>query len=926
MSNSRILFGTALVVSTTLASAKVVATEAVEQLANLYQVPESHVLQCLDTAMVTTRDKYNTSLRQCLKGYIAEEDVEYIEVYGRYIGLEVPEISGRFSLDKTFIDAMPKGTGDINDLILMLPGVQGSESALNASNAGEISAKLLSISGGQPWQTGFFLDGLNFNSRQDPGTSEEGIASVNDVYGAPQTFTVNSDIVDSVDVYNNNIPARFGYFSGGVVDVEGLNAFNPLTPTFAASYRKTQSSWGDFHLINGFDSQSDSDEEIDTSVPLEDQVPVYNITSQSLLLSHKFNAHHGLLISANYLNSEISDISLQELVETSRENINVLVKYSLRDSWIDKLDWSMMYAPYQNKNLLTNVKDSWFTIDGGGLGSVLRLQQALPLGTWHTELSVNYSDNSRKAPSHYYIWQQAKGVEWGQNDPNNASVDVSYSKSGGFGDLDKRQLSSGLSSYFNFDTVEHLGLLHHWELGVSWLRDDLRRRRKQDSYYYNSSIVYSSSDINNPLNCSGYTNDCIGISYAVPLDEFADELGGSIDFSDPLVVQAYADNVLTTPQYFQARTVYGAEDIKVHINQYSAYAEDSFDWGLASFRLGLRYDYDDFFKRHNIAPRLTTGIDVFDSGNSLLVLGLNRYYDAGLLTYKVKELQRPYYVQYRPIQNGYLQGWTLSSDDSDYRYKYEDVTTPYNDEAMFGWKQDTEHFGTFSLNYVYRWQRDQLARSGESVVAADGYRYAYQDNSGEGTSKRVSLAWSAKFGRHSLWANVSHTQNESNNNDYDSAIDDVPLDELVWYEGEVITKDQLTRINTNFSRPVVANWGWTIHWQQLFMATLSASYSGGYTSAVTDGGSYSTDVIERLCSECAAYNLVIPYYKKVEFKARTLVNLALKYTVVTSNYGNMQFSLDVSNLFNRRTYTVTPGNSGIETGRLAWLGVKYFYD
>ena len=106
-----------------------------------------------------------------------------------------------------------------------------------------------------------------------------------------------------------------------------------------------------------------------------------------------------------------------------------------------------------------------------------------------------------------------------------------------------------------------------------------------------------------------------------------------------------------------------------------------------------------FFKQHNIAPRLSAGIDVFDNGN-LLVLGLNRYYDAGLLTYKIKELKRPYYVQYRPIQNGYLQGWTLSSDDSDYRDRYQDVTTPYNDEATIGWKQSTALFGTFSINYV----------------------------------------------------------------------------------------------------------------------------------------------------------------------------------------------------------------------------------
>jgi len=907
------------------------AVESVESLANHYLVPESYVEACIKQAGRVESSQYTPRMRDCLKQYESEENVEHIDVYGKYIGLEVPEISGRFYLDKQFIENMPRGSGDINDLILLLPGVQGSENALKASSAGEIRAKLLSISGGQPWQTGFFLDGMNFNSRQDPGSSESGIASVNDVYGAPQTFTVNSDIVDNIQVFDNNIPARFGYFSGGVVDVEGLDAMSSFAPAFSASFRSTSSAWGEFHLLNGFDGEDNSsDSAVDTSIPLEDQVPVYNISSLSVLGSHSFNRHHGILVSANLLKSQISDVSLQQIVETERENTNVLIKYSMRDTWLDRLDWSIMYAPYQNHNLLKNVKDSWFTAEGGGIGSIIEVQENTDWGSWHTELSVNHSENSREAPQHYYIWFQAKGVDWGQYDPNN-TYDLddsdyeaqSFSKEGGYGDLDKTQLSTQLSSYIDLESFEFLGLQHHLQIGASWLRDEMERTRKEDSYYYNSPILYSTSDLDNPLNCSGYTNDCISISYAIPLTELAAQLGGYIDFSNPEHVLAYSDNVLTTPQYFQTRIVYGAENINVDINQFSAYIEDNVDWGRASLRLGLRYDYDDFFKQHNIAPRLSAGIDVFDNGN-LLVLGLNRYYDAGLLTYKIKELKRPYYVQYRPIQNGYLQGWTLSSDDSDYRDRYQDVTTPYNDEATIGWKQSTALFGTFSINYVYRWQQDQLARSGESVLDTDGYRYAYQNNSGRGTSQRVSLAWSAKFGEHSLWANISHTQNYRNNNDYDSAIDDAALDDLVYYEGQVITKDQLNRVNANYSRPMTANMGWAMEWNAI-TAAVTTNYTGSYVSAVSTGGSRQTRLLERACAECAAYNVVVPFYRKAEFNDRILVNLALKYSLPAANFGELEFNLDVNNLLNSRTYLVTPGDSGIETGRRVWVGIKYRY-
>jgi len=909
-----------------LAPARAEVNDEIRTLAEAYNVPQTFVIQCKKTAAEVSKPAFNTTLVECLNSYDPEKHLEHIDVYGRYIGLQVSEITGRHHLDKNFIENMPRNTGDINDVISLLPGVQSSENALQASNAGEIRAKLLSISGGQPWQTGFYLDGLNFNSRQDPGSAEDDISTINAVSGAPQTYTVSSDIVESIEVYNNNIPARFGFFSGGVVDVEGLSAFNPLAPSIALSARSTNSNWGSFHLLNGFDNEDNDNSEFDTSVPLEDQVPVYKINSYSLLASHKINNHHGFIISSNYMKSEISDISLQKLVETERENLNVLVKYSMRDTWINKLDWSIIYAPYQNHNLITDVKDSAYTIDGGGIGSILSLSEDFDWGRWRVKLSANYSDNSRKSPSHYYLWQQAKGVEWGENDPNNLGSDISYSKSGGYGNLDNTQLSTSIENTFDFEVVNIFGRSHHIQTGVSWLKDKLTRVRKQDSYYYNSPVLYSTSDINNPLNCSGYHSDCIEISYAISLEQLTEQLGGEIDFTNPDHVQAYSDNVLSTSQYFQTRRVHSAEDIDVGINQYSAFIEDQFDIGLAEFRVGLRYDYDDFFQRHNIAPRLSAGIDIFDTGNSLLVLGLNRYYDAGLLTYKVKELERPYYEQYRPIQNGYLQGWTLSSDDSDYRYRYENVTTPYNDEAVLGWKQSTDYFGTFALNYVYRWQKDQLARAGESILDSDGYRYVYQNNSGKGTSERISLSWNAKYNRHSLWANISHTQNQRNNNDYDSSIDDVPLDELVWYEDEVITKDQLTRINTNFSRPITANMGWSIHWDRRFTASIIAAYSGSYNSAVNTGGNRVTDTLTKACQQCASYNLTVPQYKKVSFKSRTLVNLAVTADLSTQPLGNFQFRLDVNNLFNSRTYTVIPGDSGIEVGRKIWLGVKYVYD
>ena len=87
-------------------------------------------------------DKNN---KQC-----SDQEVERITIKGQYIGIEVPEVIGRAYLDRNFIEATPKGNGDINELIALLPGVQLSEDYYSIDNLAEISAPEISISGAKP--------------------------------------------------------------------------------------------------------------------------------------------------------------------------------------------------------------------------------------------------------------------------------------------------------------------------------------------------------------------------------------------------------------------------------------------------------------------------------------------------------------------------------------------------------------------------------------------------------------------------------------------------------------------------------------------------------------------------------------------------------------------------------------------------------
>ncbi|MGL1956318.1 MAG: TonB-dependent receptor [Colwellia sp.] len=929
--------GVSLLLFTTSAFADVVISEQsnnnylkkgrLEKLATKLHTTEEKLKPCLQEVSATTAPHKNTSLllKQCLTKLDkqAQENIEHINVIGHYVGLEVPEIEGRFHLDRNFIAQAPQTSGDINDLISLLPGIQSSEDELSVENAGEIRAKELSISGANPWQTGFFIEGMNFNSQQDPGAYDRSISSINDIQGAPQAFSVNSQIVNSIDVYDNNIPAEYGGFSGGVVSVKTRSAFDAGIESFSLGYRGSRSDWGSFHVIQAKDEDNDSPFDDD-----EEIAPIYEKNSINLLASLQLNEHHGVMLSANYLESDISKLSLQENVVTSRRNTNILFKYSLRDLGLDYLDWSVIYAPYENNNLLTNILDSDLTIQGGGLATTLNIKQQIGEGEWHSTLSINESKNSKKAPEHYYIWNQLKGKEWGQltdQDDDDGDGDL-VSLQGGYGDLDKKQRSYSWVNKFQFDSILWKNSLHDVMLGFELNRNELSRYRPNDSYYYNSALQYSTELGSTPFNCSGYQNDCIELSYVKPLAELEAELGEPLDFSNAEHIIAYSENILTAPQYFQARIVRSAEDIKVDVNKLSMFIEDHIEWDEnLSLNLGLRYDYDDFFKNHNIAPRLSGGYQLNDDKTSLLTFGVNRYYDTAITTYKLKELQTPYYVEYRNIRNSYLQGWNLSSSDSDLRYKYNGLKTSYNDEATIGWKISTEWLGSFSIKYVKRWQQDQIARNSESYLAEDGYRYASQNNLGKGQSDRISLAWSAQIDTHSFWANTSYSEKHNNYTSYAENIDDVTIDELVWYDGKVSTKSKLTRLNADFARPVIANLGWSTQWLDSLTSTITAKYTQGYSTAISTNNYIITKQITSLCAECESTYLFLPIYKKVDLDERVMVNLALDWQVNVAKLGKLKWRVDVSNLFNSRTHLITPGDSGIETGRKFWLGVQYLY-
>ncbi|MCO7210200.1 TonB-dependent receptor plug domain-containing protein [Pseudoalteromonas sp. ACER1] len=852
-------------------------------------------------------DKNN---KQC-----SDQEVERITIKGQYIGIEVPEVIGRAYLDRNFIEATPKGNGDINELIALLPGVQLSEDYYSIDNLAEISAPEISISGAKPWQTGFMIDGMNYNNRLDPASASRIGASENEVSGGVQSMNINSQIVESITVYDHNIPADFGDFSGGVIDAETISAFSRETRV-SLGIRGNRSDWGEYHIIDN-DEPDDTAEGKDALEP-----PTYEKTNIDFSIQKELTDKHALLLSVSYLKSDISDVSLSAQKVESRENINALLKYSYRDGWVDSLDLSVMYAPYTSDSYLKDVLNSDYQVEGGSFGFTANLGEETRFGHFSSKFNMSQSDNNRTGPAHFYTWLQAKGKEWGQladQSPDSTPV----SRYGGYGNLDNTQTSFNWRNSLTLERKSWGNTEHAIRVGAELNHQNYERTRQQNYYKYDSPIQYSST--NAQLNCSGYTLDCVEQNFYVDLDTLAEQLGGSIDFNNPEHLLAYSNNVATTAQYFNSRLVTPSEQIDVSLNKAALYATDVITWKQFDFHLGIRYDYDDFFKNHNIAPRLSMGYDVFNDGNTLLTAGLNRYYDAGLLGYKIKEQQKFAYREYRPIQNGYLQAWLPSSYTGNFRYIYDNVKSPYDDEIALGLRHATEDFGNFALKYVHRNKKEQLARNEETNLKNDGFKYITIYNNGTGESERYSLSWDAKFGDHSIWANASYSQNSESNSDYTATPDNTPVETLVYYEGELMSLSELDTLKANFGRPVTANFGWNANWTDTFSTGLTATYSGSYTTAIKSSNDQRIGIGSE-CATCGSTDIYISKYEAHTFDARIIFALSSRWEYQVSQSQSLEVRLDISNLFNARSHAITEGNSGIEPGRMFWLGVSYNYE
>jgi len=796
--------------------------------------------------------------------------------------LSLPHAGGMV-LDQTYVQDSNKGNGDLATVLRINPAVQFADSATNSSRRmGEIRPADFSINGAPPYQNLLVLDGMSFNNDMDPVSNNPNDAT--NVPSHAQGIALDTELIGTLTVHDANIPAAFGGFTGGVVDVETRQAQAAFGGKL--SFRMARSVW-DEQII-----PEDNRDSFELSSTLANQ-PHYDKYRVGVMLEGRTRQNIGLIGTLNRTRSDIplrgysaGRISASDdfIKQQRRENTSISLRADVSPTQRIYLSANLTHAPNDERYFIQNTKNSWFDLKQGGPLAGIRLAYAGDVWTFNNSLNYSNLDSSRRSQSggnYWKSWRPSEVFDWG--------VTATTSAEGNWGSVDQanRMLAYKLSA-------ERTEL--YWGATAHRLQWGLEYRDRK-AYYHRLANHYSYIMPTMTTNCIGPdgvedTETC-SLSPAFP--------GGRGQFLGRL-------------------TFWSAGEFEVKMREMAAFVQDAIQFGRWNLRAGLRFDHDDLMDKNTIAPRLAATRDVSGSQNTLLTVGANRYYGRNLFGYKLREGRERLQSVY--LRRSVAAGWS-EPDQSTASNRFETLRIPYADEWMLGFSQ---HWSRFDLNfkYVRREGRDEILR--ERVKSNDDsgfysdriYRYVNKGRSrSEIYSLFINLRQPWQWGPLSTQMQLAfdHTDVRRNHVHYDTAYDD-EYDRLIRYNGSIIRAYELPQ--DGYNRPWTARLStqtriesigllWSNFWR----------WRDGYISLPTIGSEIYQD---------GDQPVLIDVIERRKNPGSLAWDSTLEYNFRLIGRQQMYARVEVQNILNRRmslANNTTAATALYEPGRNYWLEFGY---
>lgn len=550
------------------------------------------------------------------------------------------------------IDTTAGGNRDIAKLVETHPAVRLNPMA-NNGNRGSLAVEDFSIHGESPYQNQFLIDGISGVNMIAPQESV-GSQQVDQVVGFSQSYNIDTDVLDQVQVLDNRVPVEFGRFQGGVINAKIKNPIGS----------------NKFSLKRSFNSSNLTEQVMSKNLneDWENGEPGYaaewkkNFTSlkgdirlserSNFLLS--FSSRESLILrQARKLDLSLPDPSAgDQVLVTDKESDsvdNLMLKF--RTKWDAKTSSNIIlkYADRQEDLVSNSFSNQNWTNRQKASGFGFEFDRDLQFGNFEVNVGLDQLDSMRESDSNVQVTQNFMRTA--------TAIDAAKT--------------------YNYGALGSAAL-------------------KQKQYSAKARVDFK------PL-----LTGAVQHKVYVGLD--AQKVKASFERDEDVHVHTYR-KLLSGAQQHYNHYIYQAGKVNVGYNSLGLYLSETAQLGNWSWNVSGRWDRDDFLKNKNFSPRSRIDWNVDGLDSTLVGIGWSRYYGLDIIGYALEEGKDKLY--FREIQAGNV----VNNYPGYSSRKFDGLKTPHSDEAVVSLSQRFVNEIEASISYVKRNSKDEISQTGTEAA------------------------------------------------------------------------------------------------------------------------------------------------------------------------------------------------------------------
>lgn len=516
-------------------------------------------------------------------------------------------ISGNTYYDIVDIERLPTRNGNISDLLKLNPTVRFNESTRNSLNQGSIDPENLSFHGASPYQNLFLIEGISSNNNIDPANTNNMVDNGSNIPSNSQGYFLDVALLDSVRVFDSNVPVEFGQFNGGVVDAK-LRKFSG-DDKLKISFRTTRDSWAKEH-INARDKQN---YEMGGNGSTKVYSPNYSKYFYSINGDKQLTDNLGFTFGFSHRESNMKRYSMENKnIKTRHNNTDDINTLLSKLTWITTDTINNNFIVKYNKANHQIQTPGFYNSDrdmgGKSYGLAWQYEQLFNIGKLDVNAGWDHMGNYTKAKATSLVTQMPC-IDY----PDNKQCSI-----GGQGHITQFIENFSNKIRWDFNPLNTGNIQHNIYLGGEFIYTDAEteRHNQSETYIYKKKKNKDEYEVKN---------------------------------------------------HYKYKKGKGSLDIK----QQAFYLSDTLNFERFSLTPGLRYDHESFLDNHHISPRLRAEIDMFDDGKTIITTGYNRYYGTSFLGMALRDIRSNLrynaltgkkvenITKYKDLNTPYTNEWTI---------------------------------------------------------------------------------------------------------------------------------------------------------------------------------------------------------------------------------------------------------------------------